>query len=148
MLLPSTSKILVGILLFLCFCTVFSLANDEVSKSRPKRYLALWCMNFPDCCDFRGKDVCGFACPKCPIKLDKYGRRKKPKTTPKPSLRNQLQSKEPFSRFFFPFLKNLFICAQKDPQEILHRIQHAAKMIWILMRFCLTQLLEVKSLPS
>ena len=42
-------------------------------------------MNFPDCCDFRGADRCGFACPKCPIKLDKYGRRIKPTTTPAPA---------------------------------------------------------------
>ena len=69
-------------------------------------------MNFPDCCDFRGKDVCGFACPKCPIKLDKYGRRKKPKTTPKPSLRNQLQSKEPFSRLFSIFKKYVYLCTE------------------------------------
>ena len=30
----------------------------------------LWCMNFPDCCDIKGKDMCGFACPICPIKVD------------------------------------------------------------------------------
>ena len=51
--------------------------------------------------------MCGFACPKCPIKLDKYGRRIKPTTTPRPSLRNQLQSqgKEPHSFITFFFLK-------------------------------------------
>lgn len=60
-------------ILVVIWCSV-SLAQNvtdpSAPKSRQKRYLLLWCMNFPDCCDFRGRDVCGFACPKCPIKLD------------------------------------------------------------------------------
>jgi len=41
-------------------------SND--AKSRPKRFIYFLCMNFPDCCDFRGKDVCGYPCPVCPKK--------------------------------------------------------------------------------
>ena len=46
---------------------------SNVAKPRKKRFFELpllWCMNFPDCCDIRGKDLCGFACPVCPIKTD------------------------------------------------------------------------------
>ena len=45
--------------------------EENEPKSRQKRHFYLWCMNFPDCCNVRGRDICGFACPKCPIKLDK-----------------------------------------------------------------------------
>jgi hypothetical protein len=61
----------------LCFLVIFSSLHLLFggclleAKSRPKRYLMLWCMNYPDCCDIKGKDRCGMACPKCPIKLDK-----------------------------------------------------------------------------
>ena len=44
---------------------------SEASLSRPKRFVLLFCINFPACCDVRGKDLCGFACPKCPLRLDK-----------------------------------------------------------------------------
>ena len=44
--------------------------SSNVAKPRQKRFFELWCMNFPDCCDIRGKDRCGFACPVCPIKTD------------------------------------------------------------------------------
>ena len=45
------------------------IANEnEKVNSRPKRFVYFLCMNFPDCCDFRGKDVCGFPCPVCPKK--------------------------------------------------------------------------------
>ena len=81
-MLPSTLNKRVWIALLLL---LLSIHLSSSNKSRPKRYLALWCMNFPDCCDFRGADRCGFACPKCPIKLDKYGRRIKPTTTPAPA---------------------------------------------------------------
>ena len=48
--------------------------GSNIAKPRQKRFFELpllWCMNFPDCCDIRGKDICGFACPVCPIKTDK-----------------------------------------------------------------------------
>ena len=60
-----------------------------------------------DCCDIRGQDRCGFACPKCPIKVDQYGRPIERTTTPKPptspqpnlaalaALRNQAQGQRP-----------------------------------------------------
>lgn len=37
-------------------------------SGRQKRFIYFLCMNYPDCCDFRGKEVCGFACPVCPPK--------------------------------------------------------------------------------
>ncbi len=47
------------------------LANDVHggnTKKRQKRFVYFFCMNYPDCCDFRGKDVCGYPCPVCPKK--------------------------------------------------------------------------------
>ena len=47
------------------------LANDVMggtTKKREKRFVYFFCMNYPDCCDFRGKDVCGYPCPVCPKK--------------------------------------------------------------------------------
>ena len=45
------------------------IANENGTvNSRPKRFVYFLCMNFPDCCDFRGKDVCGYPCPLCPKK--------------------------------------------------------------------------------
>ncbi len=49
-------------------------ANDDddvvggIPKKRQKRFIYFFCMNYPDCCDFRGKDVCGYPCPVCPKK--------------------------------------------------------------------------------
>ena len=45
-------------------------AKENLPKSREKRHIFLLCMNFPDCCDIKGKDMCGFACPVCPVKTD------------------------------------------------------------------------------
>ena len=28
------------------------------------------CLSFPLCCDVKGKDMCGFFCPVCPVKVD------------------------------------------------------------------------------
>jgi hypothetical protein len=39
-------------------------------KKRWVNFLGGICMNFPLCCDIKGKDVCGFFCPVCPIKRD------------------------------------------------------------------------------
>ncbi len=39
-------------------------------KKRKKRFVALMCLNFPDCCNFRGRERCGFACPMCPKKCE------------------------------------------------------------------------------
>ena len=39
--------------------------------SRKKRWIALgFCINFPMCCDIKGKDQCAFFCPVCPIERD------------------------------------------------------------------------------
>jgi len=65
-----------GLVVLICL-----FVNHVEPKSREKRFL--FCMNFPDCCDFKGKDNCGFACPVCPIKLDYYGN--PVTTTPKPA---------------------------------------------------------------
>ena len=29
-----------------------------------------FCLSFPLCCDVEGKDMCGFFCPVCPVKVD------------------------------------------------------------------------------
>jgi hypothetical protein len=42
--------------------------DGNVPKIRQKRFIYFLCMNYPDCCDFRGKDVCGYPCPVCPKK--------------------------------------------------------------------------------
>jgi len=47
----------------------------DIPKSRQKRYLLLWCLNFPTCCqelDAVGDDKCAFACPVCPTPKDPY----------------------------------------------------------------------------
>jgi len=52
-----------------------SASKDHDILSRKKRWITLsMCMNYPLCCDVRGKDRCGFFCPVCPIKRDYYGR--------------------------------------------------------------------------
>ena len=39
-------------------------------KKRWVNFLGGICMNYPLCCDIKGKDICGFFCPVCPIKRD------------------------------------------------------------------------------
>ena len=41
-----------GLVVLICL-----FVNHVEPKSREKRFL--FCMNFPDCCDFKGKDNCG-----------------------------------------------------------------------------------------
>ncbi|XP_059083985.1 uncharacterized protein LOC131881212 [Tigriopus californicus] len=56
--------------------------SGEPRSGRHKRYWLLWCMNFPDCCDIKGEDTCGFACPGCPKKYK--SNTKSTSTTPSP----------------------------------------------------------------
>ena len=48
--------------------------NDDSTANlldRKKRWITTgFCMNYPLCCDVKGKDTCGFYCPVCPIKRD------------------------------------------------------------------------------
>ena len=47
--------------------------NSSEILHRKKRWVNILggiCMNYPLCCDIKGKDICGFFCPVCPIKRD------------------------------------------------------------------------------
>ena len=51
----------------------WNVTNTETypKLERKKRWLALGiCMNFPMCCDIKGKDNCAFFCPVCPVRRD------------------------------------------------------------------------------
>ena len=51
--------------------TAISNMEDPQILERKKRWITVgFCMNFPLCCDIRGKDRCGFFCPVCPVKRD------------------------------------------------------------------------------
>ena len=46
-------------------------SEEDGMLSRKKRWVALgFCINFPMCCDVKGKDQCAFFCPVCPIERD------------------------------------------------------------------------------
>jgi len=44
------------------------MANNQTVHDRKKRFVLIFCLNFPNCCDFKGQDICGMPCPPCPKK--------------------------------------------------------------------------------